>query len=517
MSKKYISGIDIGTTGVKVIIFDLEGNKMSSAYREYPCTFPQSGWSEQDGELTWKMTCEATKAAIAKAYVKAEDIVSIGLSTQRCTLTPVDKNGMALRKAITWQDRRSFEECDEISQIIGNEKYYEITGLPVDTTWTVSKIMWIKKHQPEIYKQTYMFVLDQERILNKLGVDGYFEDWSNGSLQGLMDIKTFVWSDELIDKLGIDKAKLPELVASGKVVGKITAETAELTGFAEGTLLVSGGGDQQCAGIGAGAVKKGVVEVTIGTAGVTLAYMDEPIYDSNMRLPCSAHAVPGKWETEGLQLAAGSALKWYRNEIAKPEVKAAAEIGLDPYDLINEQIKNMPPGANGVICIPYFAGSAAPNWDPFARGTFIGLTLGHDKTALARAIMEGVTFETREIIEQMIENGVQVNQLVLSGGSTKSAIWNQIQADIYGKPCGKLAIEEATSLGAAILAAFGAGLFTSINEAVENMVKIVDECLPNEQNHAIYNEYFSIYKDAYQALKKAKVYERLVKLALGDK
>jgi xylulokinase len=514
MIKNYVSGIDVGTTGVKVIIFDLDGNKVSSAYREYPCTFPKSGWVEQDGEMTWEMTCEASKEAIEKAGIEPEKIVSIGLSTQRCTFTPVDENGMALRSAISWQDSRSFEECNSITEKIGAEKYYDITGLPIAPVWTVSKIMWIKKHQPELYEKTYKFALDQERILMKLGAEDYFEDWSNGSLQGLMDIKTFEWSQELIDTLEIDAEKLPKLVPSGDVIGKVSQQAAKLTGYAEGTLLVSGGGDQQCAGIGAGAVKKGVIEVTVGTAAVTLAYMDQPLYDDSMRLPCSAHAVAGKWETEGLQNAAGSSLKWYRNEFAIPEVALAKETGKDPYDYINEQVAEIKPGSNGLICIPYFASSAAPNWDPFARGTFIGLTLGHERPALARAIMEGVTFETREIIEQMITNGVQIDQIVISGGASKSPVWNQIQADIFGKPCSILAIEEATSLGAAILAAKGAGLYPTINDAVEKMVQIIAKCEPNMENHEIYTEYFNVYKDAYQALAKAGVYERLVKLAL---
>ncbi len=512
--KDYISGIDIGTTGVKVIIFDTEGAIISSAYREYPCTFPQSGWVEQDGEMTWQKTCEATQEAIKKSGINPTSIRAIGLSTQRCTFTPVDKDGRPLRTAISWQDSRSFEECDEIEKIIGAKRYYDITGLPVGTTWSVSKIMWIKKHEPEVYEKTAIFAMDQERILHKLGADAYYEDWSNGSLQGLMDIKTFDWSDELIDALGLDKSKLPTLVPSGKVVGKISSDSSQLTGFAEGTLLVTGGGDQQCAGIGAGAVKNGTIEVTIGTAGTTLAYMAEPIFDDNMRLPCSAHAVAGKWETEGLQNAAGSSLKWYRNELAVPEREKATSLGIDPYDLINEQVEAVAPGSEGLICIPYFASSAAPNWDPFARGTFIGLTLGHTRPMIARAIMEGVSYETREIIEQMIANGVEVNQIVLSGGATKSAVWNQIQTDIYGKPCSILAVEEATTLGAAICAAVGADLYPTFDAAVDAMVKIVSICQPDMERHALYTTYFEIYKEAYQALRQANVYERLVKLAL---
>lgn len=516
MNKNYVAGIDIGTTGVKVIIFDAEGNKLSSAYREYPCTFPQSGWVEQDGEMTWAMTCEASKDAITKSGLDPAAIVAIGLSSQRCTFTPVDRDGMALGTAISWQDSRSFEECDEIAEKVGIERYYEITGLPNGVTWTGSKIMWIKKHQPEIYEKTYKFAQDQERILHKLGAEGYYEDWSNGSLYGLMDIKKFTWDQELLDTLGIDGDKLPELVPSGQVVGEVSQKAASLTGFAPGTKLVSGGGDQQCAGIGTGAIKKGIVEVTVGTAAVTLAYMDGPYYDDSMRLPCSAHGVAGKWETEGLQNAAGSSLKWYRNEFAIPEMELSEETGMDPYDYINEQVADIKPGADGLICIPYFASSAAPNWDPFARGTFIGLTLGHQRPTLARAIMEGVTFETREIVEQMAANGVEIDTIIISGGASKSAVWNQIQADIYGKPVLISAIEEATSLGAAILAAVGAGLYDSVEAAVGQMVQIAGSYEPDMAIHDRYNRYFTVYKDAYRALADAGVYERLVKLALEE-
>jgi len=373
--------------------------------------------------------------------------------------------------------------------------------------------MWIKKHNPELYDRTKKFVLCHELYLKKLGADGYYQDWSNGSLYGLMDIKNFEWHEEMTKKLSIDMEKLPTLVPSGKVVGKVSAKGAELSGFAEGMLLVAGGGDQQCAAMGAGATKKGVIEVTIGTAGVTVAYMDSPIYDKSRRLPLSAHTVAGKWETEGLQLAAGSSLKWFRNELGLKEMTESAELGVDPFKLIDDEAVKFKPG-DGIVCLPYFAGSAAPNWDPFARGTFVGLNLGTNRLQLARAIMEGVSFETKEVIEQMLTNGVLIDTVVLTGGAAKSSIWNQIQADIYGIPCGRLKIEEATSLGAAILAALGAGIYPNHDEAVEKMVSIVDYAQPNEENHKIYNEYFEIYKDVYRVLKEANVFERLYNLSV---
>lgn len=519
MEKKYVCGIDIGTTGVKVMIFDLNGKVMSSAYTEYPCTFPRSGWCEQDGEMTWEKTCDTAFLAIEKAsgILDPKDIVAIGLSTQRCTVTAIDKEGNPLRTTISWQDARSFEEVDDIKRIIGEKEFYQITGMPVGTLLPVTEIMWMKKHEPEIYEKAYKFVLDQERILHKLGVEGYYEDWSNGSMYGLMDIRKFEWDLDLTKKLGLDPDKLPELVPSGKILGKISKEVAERTHFAEGTLLVSGGGDQQCAGIGAGAIKSGVLEMAMGTSGVTLGYMDKPNMDPTLGMPCSAHTIAGKWESEGLQNAAAASYKWYRNEFAIPEAAKALETGMNVYDIIDEEVENTQIGCNGLICLPYLAGQAAPHWDPFARGTFIGFTLGHKRTDMARAIMEGVTFEAKEIIDRMEQNGMEVNEIYLNGGGAKGKIWCQIQADIYGKKCTTLDIDEATTLGAAILAALGAGLFDNVEQAVDKMLRKRNVYMPDPENHELYMKYFAIFKDAYKALSDANIYERLVKLALETK
>lgn len=513
MGKQYTCGVDIGTTGVKVIIFDLDGMQKGSAYREYPCVFPHSGWVEQDGEFIWQETCAAIREAITVSKVDPGEIACLGLSTQRCTLAPVDKDGNTLYNSISWQDRRTVGECEQIRKIIGDERYYEITGLPIDTTWSVSKIMWLRDNEPEVYNNTYKFVLDQERTLFKLGADDFYEDESNGSLQGLMEIDTFTWSDELIEKLDMPKEKLPKLVPPATQVGKVSAEASRLCGLAEGTPLVTGGGDQQCAGVGSGVTKPNMVEVTLGTAGVSLAYLDTPHKDASRRLPCSAHAVPGKWETEGLQLTAGSSYKWYRNNIADMERNAAQNLGIDPYDIINLQIAGIPAGSNGVICLPFFSGAGAPHWDPYARGTFIGLSQSHGKNEMARSILEGVTFETREVLEAMKDMGVEIQEVIITGGATKSDLWNQIQADIYGKPCKKLMNEQATCLGAAMLGAVGAGVFGSLAEASDKMVHFSKVYQPNPENVKTYDGLFQVYKKAYQTLKAAGVYTELAAYA----
>ena len=513
MEKKYLCGIDIGTTGVKVILFDMNGSEKGSAYREYGCEYPRSGWVQQDGELLWQETCTAIQAAIEAARANPKEIASVGLSTQRCTLAPVDKDGKSIFTSISWQDRRSTKQCDDIRNLIGDERYYQITGLPIDTTWSVSKIMWLRDNEPEVFKKAHKFVMDQERILFRLGADDFYEDISNGSLQGLMDIETFKWDDELIEKLGIPKEKLPKLVESAQQVGTVSAEAAALSGLAEGTPIVTGGGDQQCAGVGSGVTRPNLVEVTLGTAGVTLAYLDKPQRDSKRRLPCSAHAVPGKWETEGLQMTAGSAYKWYRDNIADMERDAAQSLGIDPYDIINMQIENIPPGSNGVLFLPFFSGAGAPHWDPHARGTFLGLSLSHGKHEMARSILEGVTFETKEILDAMEGLGIQIEEVIITGGATKSDLWNQIQADIYGKPCKKLLNEQATCLGAAILGAVGAKVIGSLDEAVAKMVHFSKVYEPVPKNVEVYKGVYQVYKKAYKALKDANVYNELIEFA----
>ncbi|MBN1486641.1 MAG: xylulose kinase [Anaerolineae bacterium] len=506
---KYLCGIDNGTTGTKAMVFDLDGNIMGEDYREYKCEFPVPGWVDQDAEMLFQSSCAALKSAIAKSGVDPKDIAAMGLSTQRCTMVPVDKDCRPLRKAISWQDSRATVECDWIRDVISAEKYYDITGLPIAAVWAFPTILWIRNNEPEIYEKTNKFLLTQEFILHRLGADGYPEDWSNGSLQGLMEIETFKWSQELINDAQLNSDQLPDLVPSAKMVGRITKEAAELTGLAEGTPLVTGGGDQQCAGIGAGVIADGLCEVTLGTAGVSLCFMDKPLKDPQMKMPCSAHAYPGKWECEGLQNAAGASYRWFRDTLANLEVALGQHSGIDPYELINNQVSKTPVGSRGLFYIPYLAGASAPNWDPYAKGSFVGLTLAHDYGCMARAVMEGISLETREILESFEGLGLELKEVRITGGGTKSTLWNQMQADIYGKPVSKLAIGEATVLGAAILGGVGAGVFNSVEEGVEQMVRIEAQYEPDNSNHLVYNEVFDIYRNIYHSMAQNGVYKQI--------
>jgi len=505
----YLCGIDNGTTGTKAMIFDLAGNIIGEDYREYKCEFPKPGWVDQDGEMLLAASCAAMKSAIARSGVNPKDIAAMGLSTQRCTMVPVDANCRPLRKAISWQDARCTSECDWIKDHIGVEKYFQITGLPIAPVWAYPAILWIRNNEPRIYEKTVKFLLMQEFILHRLGADGYPEDWSNGSLQGLMEIDTFQWSKDIVSSSGLTLDKLPDLVPSAKQVGKVSREAAELTGLVEGTPLVTGGGDQQCAGIGAGVISDGLCEVTLGTAGVSLCFMNKPRKDPAMKMPCSAHAYPGKWECEGLQNAAGASYRWFRDTLSALEVAAGRHSDIDPYELLNRQVEKTPVGSRGLIYIPYLAGASAPNWDAYAKGSFFGLTLAHDFGCMARSVMEGISMETREILESFEKLGLELKEVRITGGGTKSPIWNQMQADIYGKPVSKLGIGEATVLGAAILGGVGAGVFTSIEEGIDKMVRIEVQYEPNQKNHEVYNEIYDLYRDLYHAVADAGIYKQI--------
>jgi xylulokinase len=507
----YLCGIDNGTTGTKAMVFDLAGNVVGEDYREYKCEFPKPGWVDQDGEMLLASSCAALKSAIAKSGVNPKDIAAMGLSTQRCTMVAVDANCRPLRMAISWQDNRSTPECDWIRSNIGAETYYRITGLPIANVWAYPSILWIRNHEPAIYEKTAKFLLTQEFILHRLGADGYPEDWSNGSLQGLMEIDTFQWSKDIISQSGLSLDKLPDLVPSGKMVGRVNSEGAELTGLAIGTPLVTGGGDQQCAGIGAGVIAEGLCEVTLGTAGVSLCFMDQPRKDPAMKMPCSAHAYPGKWECEGLQNAAGASYRWFRDHLGSFEVAFGKHAGVDPYEMLNRQVARTPVGSRGLVYVPYLAGASAPNWDPYAKGSFIGLTLAHDYGCMARAVMEGISLETREVLESFEGLGLELKEVRITGGGTKSDLWNQMQADIYGKPVSKLANGEATVLGAAILGGVGAGVFTSIEEGVAQMVRIEAQYQPNMKANSAYNEIYAIYRNIYQALAQGGIYQQITR------
>jgi xylulokinase len=506
--KKYIAGIDVGTTGAKTIIFDLDGNCVGSGYVEYTCTYPNPGWVEQDPDVLVKGAMASAKSAIESSGIKPTEIASIGMSAQRCSVIFLDKDNKAM-KMISWQDNRAVDEVKEIEQTIGNEKFYAVTGLPNSTTWILPKILWVRKNEPELWNKTVRMVQVHDYVLKALGASDYFVDPDDACFFGCYDTDKFEWHKGIMDTYDLTPEQFSTPRESAQNVGYVTDEAAEKSGFAKGTPLAVGSGDQNCASIGAGIVKTGMASVSLGTAGMATAFLDKAYRDPLGKNMVVSHAIYGKWEIEGLQNGAGGVLRWFRDEIADKQKADAQSSGEDFYVKLNEMISEVPPGAKGLVMMPYWASAGTPRWDPHARGTLIGLTFAHDKACMARAFMEGITLEQKDILTSMKNTGIKLNQVRIMGGATKSDIWNQMQADMYNLPVETLKVTDAAVLGAAICGAVSIGLFSGIAEAAQKMVKTDKRYEPNAQTVKVYEKIYEIYCAAYEALSNAQVFEKI--------
>jgi sugar (pentulose or hexulose) kinase len=321
----------------------------------------------------------------------------------------------------------------------------------------------------------------------------------------LFDINKLKYSEEIASELELDLDKMPEALKSGTDVGEITTDE---TLFDKKTLVVTGAGDQQSAALGVGVTSPGTIKLTTGTGSFMLAYLEKPNFDPNMRVLCSCHAVPGTWVQEASIFTTGAYLRWFRDELAHEECIEAEEQNMDPYDIITREAMESTVGANGLITIPHLVGAGAPHWNPYSRGVIFGLALGHKKKDLARAILEGVAFEVKKSIEVFQELNINPIELRLTGGGSRSDLWNQIFSDVLEITCVRNVIEEATSLGAAILAASGAGLFPDIAKAADNICKVDKKWLPDKSRHSMYDRLYRFSYDLYNSLQSDNVFKK---------
>ncbi len=504
-----VVAIDVGTSGTRTAIFNAEnGNLIIQNHREYSSIFPRPAWVEQDAIDWWETTCETCQATMKALGNQISQLVAVGVTNQRETIVPVDEKGTSLHNAIVWQDRRTIPQCNWIREQLGANRIYQETGLTIDPYFSAPKILWFKEEQPDCYRSTYKFLLVHDFILHHLTGE-FATDYSNASRTMLFSVERMEWSGKICNTMGIPKELLPTPYPSGTVIGKVTRKAAQETGLPEDLPVVVGGGDQQCGALGVGVVKPGRVKATIGTGTFILAYEDKPIFHPEHRLLCSCHAMPGKWVVEASIFTSGIVYRWFRDQFCEEEKQLAKLLDADAYELMNEQASRSPPGAKGILLLPYFVGAGAPYWDPTARGVILGLALGHERVDLIRAIMEGTSFEVRRNLEAMKELGIPLEELRITGGATRSTVWNQILADICKLIVQRSQIEEATALGAAILASVGGGIYGNVVEASEKMVRVGEQYTPSPKLRALYDKLYDIHSDAYTALQKAKVFARL--------
>ncbi|MBD3408083.1 MAG: xylulokinase [Candidatus Lokiarchaeota archaeon] len=494
--KELVLAIDAGTTGIRSMVFDISGKVVAKSYREFKSFHPHPSWVEQDAATWWDSTCKTISSCMKDLKHRSKDIVGLSVTNQRETIVPIDENGNALRRAIVWQDRRTAPQCDWIRKQIGIERIYEDTGLTIDPYFSGPKILWILKNEPEVFRKTEKFLLVHDYLIYML-TGHTITDYSNASRTMLLELDSAKWSESLLEQFDIPKEKLPDLVASGDCVGEVSPKAARNTGLAEGIPVVAGGGDQQCAALGVGVVRPGRIKTTTGTGTFMLAFSQKPKRDPERRVLCSRHVVPDAFVVEASMFTTGSALRWFRDNLAVEECNFALEHDVDPYDVMTDAAKHIPAGSEGVVHIPHFVGAGAPYWNSYARGVFAGLSLGHTRNHLMRAILEGVGYEIRTNLDVMRELSLTTSEMRVTGGASRSDVWMQIQADILGIPVITTQMEEATAVGAAILACKGVGIFKSISEAAEEMIRPNPAIIPSSANREIYEQGYETYRKLY--------------------
>lgn len=501
MKPRLLIGIDIGTSGTKTALYDEYGQRLAVHTAEYPLYQPQNGWAEQDPEDWWQATVKGIRSVLAESDCDRSDIVGIGLSGQMHGLVMLDEDGRVLRRSIIWCDGRTSEECEEITARVGADRLMEITKSPALTGFTASKILWVRKHEPQIYKQCRHILLPKDYIRYRL-TGTFATDVSDASGMQLLDIAKRDWSDEVLEALKIDRSLLADVYESCEVTGTITPEIAALTGLPTTAVVVGGAGDNAAAAVGCGAVRDGYGFTTIGTSGVVFSHCKELRADPNGRIHSFCAAVPGEYHVMGVTLAAGLSLRWFRDQFCAVEQTKADARGIDVYARMDEMAEGIPIGADRLVFLPYLMGERTPHLDPFARGALIGLSASHSRAHCLRAVMEGVIYSLRDCLSLFDAAGVQAPaRMMACGGGAVSPLWRQMLADVLGCTVCTAASNDGGALGAALLAGVGAGVWESVPSACDAVIRIKTEQPAIVSNNADYEPYYQLYHTVYSALR----------------
>ncbi len=506
----YLLGIDVGTSGTKTLLCDYEGNVLATATAEHGISSPRPGWSEQDPLEWWQATCQATRNVIDRAKVSADQVTAIGLSGQMHGSVFLDRDNTPLRPAILWNDQRTAKECEQIETLAGGrKKLINMVGNPALTGFTAPKVLWVRRHEPKVYNRTRHLLLPKDYV--RFCMTGeYATEVGDASGTLLLDVKKRTWNRKLLSLLEIDPDLLPACHESHVVSGHLHAAGAEALGLKEGTAVVGGSGDQPAAAVGNGIVATGIVSATMGTSGVLYAHADEPTYDPRGRVHTMCAAVENKWCVFGCVLSAGGSFQWFRNHLGLEEQARAKERGVDPYELLTEEAALAPPGCEGLFFLPYLTGERCPHADPDARGGWIGLTARHNRPAIVRSLLEGITFGMNDILRIMLDMGITVRTVRLSGGGARSALWRQLQADVYNKSVATINSDEGSAYGVAILAGVGTGVWKNVPQACKAIIRETQKLRPQPKLARLYQRHHEQYQRLYPALKEE--FARIAKL-----
>jgi xylulokinase len=494
--KHYLLAHDLGTSGNKATLFTTEGALVGSVTAAYGTRYFNNNWAEQDPQDWWNAVCSSTQELVRG--IDARELAAIAFSGQMMGCLCVDREGRPLRPAILYCDQRAVVECDFLLGRIDASEFYRITGHRASAGYSIEKLMWVKNHEPQVYAKTHQ-MLHAKDYLNFRLTGVMATEYTDASGTNALDLQALRWSEKILSLSGIDGEKLPVLKASTDVVGELTPEAAKALGLVPGIPVIAGAGDGLCAGVGVGSVKPGITYNYLGSSSWIATTTEKPIYDDQLRTFNWAHAVPGYVHPCGTMQTAGSSLAWLKNELCSLEKACGAELGLSPYELINGEIEKSPPGANGILFLPYLLGERTPRWNPDAKGAFIGLTLEHKRADVLRAVMEGVTLNLSYILD-IFRAQVPIREITVIGGGAKGAVWRKIMADVYQADILKPNyLEEATSMGAAIICGVGSGVFKSFDIA-DRFIQITDRTSPDPAVTAVYSEAKKLLNDSYNAL-----------------
>lgn len=504
----YLIGIDIGTSGTKTVLFDEMGGVVSHATMEYPLYQPQNGWAEQLPSDWWNAAAGSIKQVMGQSGIDPSLVRGVGLSGQMHGLVMLDEKDRVIRPAIIWCDQRTAKECEEITAKVGAERLIEITANPALTGFTASKILWVRNNEPENYARCRKILLPKDYI--RLMLTGeYAAEVSDASGMQLLDIGRRCWSDEVLQKLEIDKSFLAPVYESQEVSGQISAAAAALTGLKAGTPVVGGAGDNAAAAVGTGVVSDGRAFTTIGSSGVVYAHTSRMHIDPAGRVHTFCSAVPGCWHIMGVTQGAGLSLKWFRDNFCQSEMETAAAMGVSPYYLMDREAEKVPIGANRLLFLPYLMGERTPHLDPDCRGAFFGLSAVHRKSDMLRAVLEGVSYSLRDCLEVISGMDTPIDVMRACGGGS-GPLWRQMLADVYNCDVSTIKSQEGPALGAALLAGSGTGLYKNVEEACSVAVKTQDASAPDPDRHEKYEAYYQLYRSIYPSLKEH--YKTLSKL-----
>jgi xylulokinase len=487
---QHVIGIDTSTTATKAVVIDRDGAVVAEGVDSYDYDVPRTGWSEQDPGLWWRATTRALRSALARGNIDPGSVVGVGLTGQMHGLVLLDSEHRVLRPAILWNDQRTAEQCDAIRDRVGADHLVEVTGNEAMTGFTAPKLLWVRDHEPGIFARVAHVLLPKDHV--RLHLTGELAvDKADGAGTLLFDIADRDWSQEVLDALDIERDWLPRTFEGPEITGVITAAAAEATGLLPGTPVVAGGGDQAANAVGVGAVDPGTMALSLGTSGVVFAPTDSPRIASGGRVHAFCHAVPDRWHLMGVMLSAAGSLRWYRDTVA-PEQDFAS---------LTDEAAIAPVGSGDLWFLPYLTGERTPHPDPYIRGAFVGLDVGHRRPHLTRAVLEGVAFGLRDALQLMLEAGVPApDQIRASGGGIRSRVWCQILADVLGTEIATVATAEGAAFGAGLLAAVGAGWYGTVQDATAAVVAVTPVAAPGADAQR-YRELHAIYQQLYPALR----------------